>query len=85
MKNERLEVLTRLGPKGQVVLRKDMRAALGLEPGSMVSMKRVDSKVIVTPVKKEEIIAEVERIAKMVSKKIPKGRTSVDIIREQRD
>jgi AbrB family looped-hinge helix DNA binding protein len=85
MKNERLEFLTRLGPKGQVVLRKDMRTALGLEPGSMVSMKRVDSKVIVTPVKKEEIIAEVERIAKMVSKKIPKGRTSVDIIREQRD
>lgn len=34
---------------------------------------------------KEAMIAEVERIAKMVSKKIPKGRTSVDIIREQRD
>jgi AbrB family looped-hinge helix DNA binding protein len=85
MKNERLEFLTRLGPKGQVVLRKEIRTALGLEPGSMVKLRRIDNKVIVKPVKKEEIVAEVERIARMVSKKIPKGRTSVDIIREQRD
>jgi len=34
---------------------------------------------------KKTMIAEVERIAKMVSKKIPKGRTCVDIIRDQRD
>ena len=85
MKNERLEVLTRLGPKGQVVLRKDMRVALGLEPGSMVSLRRVNNEVIVKPVKKEDIIAEVERIAKMIGKKMPKGKTSVDLIREERD
>lgn len=85
MKNERLEVLTRLGPKGQVVLRKDMRVALGLEPGSLIRLRRINNEVIVKPVKKEDIIAEVERIAKMVGKKMPKGKTSVDLIREERD
>lgn len=30
-------------------------------------------------------IEKVEKIARMVSKKISKGKTSVDIIREQRD
>jgi len=85
MKNERLEFMTRLGPKGQVVLRKEIRTALGLEPGSMVKLRRVDDEVIVKPVKKEEIIAEVERIAKMIGKKWPKGKTSVDLIREERD
>jgi len=84
MKNG-LEFLTRLGPKGQVVLRKEMRAALGLEPGSLVRMLMVKDEVKIRAVKKEEMIAEVERIARMVGKKIPKGRTSVDIIREQRD
>lgn len=34
---------------------------------------------------KDVIIAEVERIAKMVGKKMPKGKTSVDLIREERD
>jgi hypothetical protein len=34
---------------------------------------------------KEDMREEVERIAKMVSKKIPKDRTCVDIIREERD
>lgn len=36
---------------------------------------------------KEEVrkeIEKVERIAKMVGKKMPKGKTSVDVIREQR-
>lgn len=37
---------------------------------------------------KEEIekeIEKVERIARMIGKKWPKGKTSVDIIRDQRD
>jgi len=85
MKNGRLEFLARLGPKGQVVLRKEMRTALGLEPGSLVKLRRVNNEVIVKPVKKEDMIAEVERIAKMVGKKMPKGKTSVDLIREERD
>ena len=33
----------------------------------------------------KEEIEKVEKIAKLVSKKIPKGRNSVDIIRDQRD
>ena len=37
-----------------------------------------------TKAEKEKMIAEVERIAKMVGKKWPKGKTCVDLIREER-
>ena len=85
MAEDTLEFVTRLGPKSQIVLRKDIREALGLKPGSMVRLRKMDHRVELKAVTKEEMIAEVERIAEMVSKKIPRGRTSVDIIREQRD
>jgi hypothetical protein len=34
---------------------------------------------------RKAMIAEVERIAKIVSKKMPKGKNCVDLIREERD
>jgi hypothetical protein len=34
---------------------------------------------------REKMIAEVERIAEMVGKKMPKGKSSVDLIREERE
>lgn len=82
---KKLEFLTKLGPKSQIVLRKEMRVALGLEPGSMVKLRRVNNKIILKPVKKEEIIAEVERIAKMIGKKWPKGLSAVEAIRQERE
>jgi len=85
MAEETFEFVTRLGTKSQIVLRKDIREALGLKPGSMVRLRKMDHRIELRAVKKEELIAEVDRIAEMVSKKIPHGRTSVDIIREQRD
>jgi len=84
MKKENLEFVTRLGPKSQIVLRKDIREALGLKPGSMVKLKKMDHKVELKAVNKKEMIAEVERIAKMIGKKWPSGKTSVDLIREER-
>ena len=41
----------RVGPKGQVVIPKDLRDALGLEPGDEVSFWRQDDHVAVRPVR----------------------------------
>jgi len=85
MKRENLEFVTRLGSKSQIVLRKDIREALGLRPGSLVKLRKSDQHLELRAVKKEEMIREVENIAKMIGKKWPKGKTSVDLIREERD
>ena len=39
----------RVGPKGQVVIPKDLRAQLGIEPGDEVSFWRHDDHVAVRP------------------------------------
>lgn len=79
-----LESWAKVGPKGQIVLRKELRVALGIKPGSMVRLMKTDHEVRLKPLDVEKELADVERIAKMVSKKIPKGLTSVDIIRGER-
>lgn len=81
----KLDVWTKVGPKGQIVLRKEIREAIGVKPGSVVRLMKTDHEVKIKPLNPEEIIADVDRIAKMIGKKWPKGKTSVDIIREERD
>lgn len=39
----------RVGPKGQVVIPKELRDALGIEPGDEVSFWRHDDHVVVRP------------------------------------
>ena len=41
----------RVGPKGQVVIPKDLRDALGIEPGDEVSFWRDGDHVVVRPVR----------------------------------
>lgn len=82
---KKLEFITKLSPKSQIVLRKEFRKAIGVKPGSMLKTRLENKHVVVEPFDVKKEIEKVEEIARMVSKKIPKGRTSVDIIREQRD
>jgi AbrB family looped-hinge helix DNA binding protein len=39
----------KVGPKGQVVIPKDLRDQLGIEPGDEVSFERQDDMVLVRP------------------------------------
>lgn len=85
MKNERLEFLTKLGPKSQIVLRKDIRLAIGARPGSIVRTRLENKHVIIEPFDVKEEIAKVEGIAKKVAKKWPKGLSAVEAIRRERE
>lgn len=84
MKTERIDYLTRLGTKGQIVLKKDVRKTLHIKPGSLIRVFTTGDEGKFRPVSKEDMIAEVERIAKIAGKRWPKGKTSVDLVREQR-
>lgn len=87
MTRKEVELLTKIGPKGQIVLRKEARVALNIKPGSLVRQIITPTEVRIKPVTRMEIkreIARVERIAKRLGKNWPKGLTSVDLIREER-
>lgn len=60
-----LEEERKVGPKGQIVIPRAMRKALKIEPGSKVSLKLEDDKVIL---KKPafDAVAVFERIAKEI-------------------
>lgn len=81
---EQIELITKLGPKGQIVLRKEIRRVIGIKPGSLVEETIRGNEIIIRPVREEEIIGNVKAIAKKVGKTWPKGTTSVELIKEQR-
>lgn len=84
MTKERVEYLTRLGPKSQIILKKDARKVLHIKPGSLVRVLATEDEGKFQPVSKEEMMAKVEKIAKLAGKRWPKGKTSVDLVREER-
>jgi AbrB family looped-hinge helix DNA binding protein len=84
MTKKDVELITKLGPKGQIVLRKEIRRAIGIKPGSMVRETVRGDEVIIRPVGEEEILGRVRTIAKKIGKTWPKGMTSTEIVKEQR-
>jgi len=84
MTKREVELIARLGPKGQIVLRRELRRAVGIKPGSLVVETIKDKEIVIKPVREEKIIERVRKIAKEVGKSWPKNLNSVELIREQR-
>jgi len=85
MAKEEVELLAKVGPKGQIVLRREIRRSLGIEPGSMVIQSIKDKEIRIRPVEKEEVFRRVDALAKKVGKYWPKGLTSVELMKRERD
>ncbi|MBI4009779.1 MAG: AbrB/MazE/SpoVT family DNA-binding domain-containing protein [Candidatus Aenigmarchaeota archaeon] len=84
MKKEVMESISRLGPKGQIVLKKEFRKATGIMPGTVVKERLEGNRIVIEKLDVERELAKVEKIASMVSKKWPKGLSAVQAIREER-
>lgn len=82
---KKLEYLTRLSPKSQIVLRKEFRVAMGIKPGGILRERLENRRVVIEPVDVKKEIEKIEKIAEMVSKKWPKGLSAVEAIREDRE
>jgi len=78
------EILAKLGPKGQIVLKKEVRRALGLKPGALLRERVIERKIVLEPFNRDEELKRIKEIAKLVSKKLHRGLTSVDVIRSER-
>ena len=84
MTKEKVELLTRLGPKGQIILKKEVRRILGLKSGMLLRERVIKKRVVIEAFDWDEELRRVEKIAKRIGKKWPKGLTSIDVIREER-
>ncbi len=69
-----MRVKRQVGPKGQVVIPKDIRQELGVVPGSLVELELRDGSVVITPTVTPE--ETVRQFLSVVKKKI---RRRIDI------
>jgi bifunctional DNA-binding transcriptional regulator/antitoxin component of YhaV-PrlF toxin-antitoxin module len=84
MKRKSIELIGKVGPKGQIVIRRELRKTLGLTPGTLIKQKIVDNKVLLEVVKKEEKLKRIDELAKKIGKVWPKGLTAVEAVRRER-
>ena len=79
MTKKEVELLTKVGPKGQIVLK--------IKPGTIVKQIVTPTEVRIKPVTRLDVEREmkrIEKLAKRLGRHWPKGLTSVDLIREER-
>jgi len=84
MKKKEVELLSKVGEKGQIVIKKEIRSALGIVPGSLIRQKLVNDKILLEVVRKEEKMKRIEKIAEKIGKVWPKNVSAVEAIRRER-
>lgn len=75
----------RVGPKGQIIIKKELRDEIGLVGGMLVEERVAGKSIVITPIDVEALIKRIERTAKSVSLVWPKGLTSVEAVRRNRE
>lgn len=76
---------TKVGPKGQVVVVKELREKYGISEGGIVEQIPTDRGVLLVPVSVDELLRELEAVAEEVGKSWPKGVSAVEAVREDRE
>lgn len=72
----------KVGSRGQITLKKELREQFDIEPGSLVEEIPASKGILIKP--KENVLEEWKKLSERVSKNWPKGKTAVDITREER-
>jgi len=76
--------IVRVSPKGQIVLRKEIREKLGIKQGSLLRQEVVGKEIRLVPIKEGELLKEVEKLAKRISKRVSKSVSSVELVKGER-
>jgi AbrB family looped-hinge helix DNA binding protein len=79
-----LTAVSKIGPKGQIVLKKKLRDEVGLEEGAMVEEQVTKEGILIKRFDADKLMKLLDETAKMVSAKWPKGLTSVEAVRRER-
>ncbi len=79
-----LSAVSKIGPKGQIVLRKRLRAEAGLEEGAMVEEHVTKEGILIKRFDAEKILESFNMTAKKLSAIWPKGLTAAEAVRRER-
>lgn len=73
---------SKVGPKGQIVIPKKLRNKYGIKPGIEVEQLDTGKGILIRPA---ELSEQWKQLALAIGKKWPKGVSSVQAIREERE
>ena len=76
--------VVKVGPKGQIQIKKELRDEYGLQPGRFVETIRNRNGILIKAFDAEGELKKLQKFRQEISKKWPKGLDCVDLIREQR-
>lgn len=76
---------SKIGPKGQVVILKEIREKLGLREGKLVEQIPTDKGVLIVPVSADDLLKELDDVAERIGEAWPVGVTAVEAVREDRE
>ncbi len=79
------EYRSKTGPKGQVVIMKELREKHGLKEGRLVEQISTERGVLLVPVSADDLLRELDTVAEKIGNVWPKGVSAVDAIREDRE
>ena len=79
-----MNAVSRIGPKGQIVLRKSLREEAGFWEGAMVEEKVTKEGILIKLFDADKLLASINETAKKLSEKWPKGLTAAEAVRRER-
>jgi AbrB family looped-hinge helix DNA binding protein len=76
---------SKVGPKGQVVVVKELREKYGIKEGGVVEQVSTERGVLLVPVSASGLLKELDAVAERVGKAWPKGVSAVEAVGEDRE
>ncbi|MBS3175331.1 AbrB/MazE/SpoVT family DNA-binding domain-containing protein [Candidatus Woesearchaeota archaeon] len=77
--------IVRIGPKGQIVIKKEYRDKLGIKTGNYVETIIQNDTLLIKPVNVTKELEKIKKLRSQMSKNWPKGLNSVEAVKEQRE
>ena len=79
------EYRSKTGPKGQVVIMKELREKHGLKEGRLVEQISTERGVLLVPVSADDLLRKLDGVTEKIGNVWPKAVSAVDAIREDRE
>lgn len=78
------QTLVKIGPKGQILIRKEYRNKLGLQPGKYAETVLTPTGLLITPINAQKELQEIHKIRNYIGKHWQRGSDGVDAVHEER-
>jgi AbrB family looped-hinge helix DNA binding protein len=76
---------SRVGPKGQVVILKDLRERFGIKEGKLVEQVPTSKGLLLVPVAAEQLLEDLDSVARDIGSAWPKRKSAAEAIKEERE